>query len=84
MSSILLGGYYGTHYRVRLYPPFGGIVLYIRNVILLGLTTRKNATHIVFADLPRMSALPAAVRKAPRDMSVGSGTCTLNGKGLGL
>ena len=23
LSSIFLGGYYGTHYRVRLYPPLG-------------------------------------------------------------
>ena len=23
VSSIFLGGYYGIHYRVRLYPPFG-------------------------------------------------------------
>ena len=23
LSSILFGGYYGTQYRVRLYPPFG-------------------------------------------------------------
>ena len=45
MSSIFIWGYYGTHCRVRLYPPFGGIVLYIRNIILLGSTTKKNTTH---------------------------------------
>ena len=45
-ESYFFGGYYGTHYRVRLYPPFWGIVFYIRNIILLGSTTKKNATQV--------------------------------------
>ena len=34
-------GYFGTQHRVRLCPP----VSYIRNMILLGSTTKTNATH---------------------------------------
>ena len=42
MSRILLGDTM-AHYRVRFYPPFGVIiVLYMRNIILLGSTTKKR------------------------------------------
>ena len=33
--------------KVRFYPPFWGIVIYIRNIILLGSTTKKKATQMV-------------------------------------
>ena len=45
-----LWGYYGTHYRVRFYPPFGVyVVFYIRNIILLGSITKKNTTQMVIS-----------------------------------
>ena len=43
LCSIFFGGSYGTQYRVRLYPPCGGIVCYKRNVHLLDSTTTKHA-----------------------------------------
>ena len=40
-------GYYGTHYRVSI-SSFWGIVFYIRNIILLGSTTKKHYSYGVF------------------------------------
>ena len=59
LSSILIWEYYGTQYRVRLYPPLG-IVSYIRNIILLGLTTKKDYS---FWEIPH-----GTLRLAPVDM----------------
>ena len=42
MSSILCGDTMVPNIESS----FWGIVLYIRNIILLGLTTQKNATHL--------------------------------------
>ena len=36
-----MGGYYGTQYKVRLYPPFGYSILY-KDIILLGSTAKKT------------------------------------------
>ena len=54
--------YYGTQYRVRL-SSFGGIVFYIRDIILLGSTTKLNATHL-FYKAPGVEAICLKVRKA--------------------
>ena len=37
-------GYYGTHYRVRLYPPLGYSILY-KGYNLTGFNHHKNPTH---------------------------------------
>ena len=41
MSSILWGGYYGSHYRVRLCPPFGYGMLY-KDYTLTRLNDKKT------------------------------------------
>ena len=47
-SGSFIWGYYGTHYIVRFYPPFGVSILY-KNLILLGLTTKKSLlTWVIF------------------------------------
>ena len=43
-SSILFGGYYGTQYRVRFYPPFG-YVFFSKEYNLTGFDNQKYATH---------------------------------------
>ena len=45
---MLFGDTYGTHNRIRLYPPFGYCFLYkeFRNVTLLGSTTPKKRCSI--------------------------------------
>ena len=40
-SRSVIWGYYGTQYRVRFYPPFG-YSFFIRNIMLLGSTTKKT------------------------------------------
>ena len=40
-------GYYGTHSRVRLFPPFGYSILYAE-YYLTGFNRQKNATHAFF------------------------------------
>ena len=42
LSSILFRGYYGTQYRVKIQSSFWGMVFYIRNIIVLGLTTKRR------------------------------------------
>ena len=51
VSSILFWGYYGTHYRVKIISSFWGIVFYIRNIILLGSTTKKRLLRCVSGPL---------------------------------
>ena len=45
MSSIIFWGFYGTQYRVRLYPPFGCSVLY-KEYYLTRFNYQKMATHM--------------------------------------
>ena len=66
MTSIFRG-YDGTQYRVRFYPPFGCIVFYIRNLILLGLTPKKhNSTGVGQDDLGLWTELKDAPVKSFR------------------
>ena len=46
ISVVLYLGYYGTQYSVRLSPRFGYSILYEEYIMLLGSTTKKNATHL--------------------------------------
>ena len=46
VTSVLFGDYYGTQNGDKIIPSFWGIVFYIRNIILLGLTTKKNVTQV--------------------------------------
>ena len=76
----LIWGYYGTHYRVRLDPPFGGLVFYIRNIILLGSTT-KNTTHmsseVALGSLFKLF-LPGALADIPRMWPVAAILCVFS------
>ena len=45
VSSILFGGYYGTQYRVRLYPAFGYSILY-KEYYLTRFNHNKNVTQV--------------------------------------
>ena len=45
VSSILICGYYGSKYRVRLYPLFGYSILY-KEYYLTRFNHQKNTTHV--------------------------------------
>ena len=45
-ESYFIWGYYGTQYRVRLYPSLRYSLFFIRNTILLGSTTRKHYSGV--------------------------------------
>ena len=48
VSRIFFGGYYGTHHRRRLYPPFG-VDYFLLGILILPGSTTKNATHMKFS-----------------------------------
>ena len=45
LSGIFFWGYYGTHYRARLYPSFG-IKYFYKEYNLTRFNHQKNATHL--------------------------------------
>ena len=61
MSSMyFLGGYYGTQYRVRFYPPFGIFSILYKEYNLTRFNHQKNTTHIVLTlNIPELGDIRA-------------------------
>ena len=47
MSGIFVWGYYGTHYRVELCPPFVYTILY-KEYYLIRFNHQKSTTQVIF------------------------------------
>ena len=64
-DQYLIWGYYGTCYRVRLLP-HGGIVLYTRNILVLGSTAKNNATQVEIRAATEATSMQELPKVGPR------------------